>query len=182
LAAQISLASRLEAENAEKDPGAMQIRRGKRSGAPTLDEVDAGIIDILRQNGRATNQEIAERMGVTPSTVSARLKRLDESKAMRVVAVSDFAAHDYNILIAVGVKVHGRDSKAVAEDLAALPEVFSVSLMSGPYDLEMLVVLREFDEIRLFLIDHVAAIPGVSALNPGIAADIVKFEFNVAPL
>jgi Lrp/AsnC family transcriptional regulator for asnA, asnC and gidA len=182
LAAQNSLASALDAKYAERELGAMQIRRGKRAGAPTLDEVDSGIIDILRQNGRATNQDIAERMGVTPGTVSARLKRLDESKAMRVVAVADFAAHGYNILIAVGVKVHGRDAKAVAQDLAALPEVFSVSLMSGPYDLEMLVVLREFDEIRLFLIDHVAAIPGVSALDPGIAADIVKFEFNVAPL
>jgi Lrp/AsnC family leucine-responsive transcriptional regulator len=160
----------------------MQIRRGKRSAVPALDEVDTGIIEILRKNGRATNQDIAERLNITPGTVSARLKRLDESKAMRVVAVADFAAHGYKILIAVGVKVQGRDASDVALELAALPEVFSVSLMSGPYDLEMLVVLREFEEISLFLTDHVAGIPGVDALNPAIAADIVKFEFNVAPL
>ena len=101
---------------------------------------------------------------------------------MRVVAVADFSAHGYNILIAVGVSVLGRDASDVARDLAKLPEVFSVHLMHGPFDLELLVGLRNFDEINVFLTDHIARIPGVHELSPGIAADIVKFEFNVAPL
>ena len=159
----------------------MQIREGA-TGIPALDEVDTGIIDILRDNDRATNLEIADRLGVTPATVSARIRRLEDSKAMRVVAVSDFAAHGYDILIAVGIKVHGRAVEAVATDLAALPEVFSINMMNGRYDLELLVALREFDEISVFLTDHVARIQGVSELSPGIAANIVKFEFSVAPL
>jgi Lrp/AsnC family transcriptional regulator for asnA, asnC and gidA len=54
--------------------------------------------------------------------------------------------------------------------------------MNGAYDLELLVALRDFNEVNLFLTDHLAEIEGVSTLAPGIAADIVKFEFNVAPL
>lgn len=146
------------------------------------DELDNQIIDILRTNGRATNQEIAEALSVTAATVSARIRRLEDANAMRVVAVSDFAAHGYKILIAVGVKVFGRDVDEVARDLAKLPEVFSIHVMSGPYDLEILVALREFEEINLFLLDHVARIRGVHQLHPAIAADIVKFEFNIAPL
>lgn len=160
----------------------MQIRMGKTQSTPGLDGLDHGIIEILRVNGRATNQEIAERLSVTAATVSSRLRRLEEMGACRVVAVTDFAAHGYNVLIAVGVKVQGRDVRDVARDLARLPEVFSVNIMTGPQDIELLVALHDFSEINLFLMDHVAGIAGVSALSPGIAADIVKFEFNVVPL
>jgi len=158
----------------------MQIRDSVKN--PVLDSIDSEIIKLLRSNGRATNQEIAERLSVTAATVSARLRRMEDSKAMRVVAVADFAAHDYKILIAIGIRVVGRNAADVARDLAKLPEVFSVNLMCGPLDLELLVTLREFEEVNVFLADHVAQIPGVSELYPGIAADIVKFEFSVAPL
>src|SRR6266567_2165783 len=100
----------------------MKIREGKPESLD-LDEVDTGILEMLRSNGRATNQEIAERLSVSAATISARLRRLEESKTMRVVAVADFAAHGYNILIAVGVRVQGRDAADVARDLAKLPEV-----------------------------------------------------------
>lgn len=159
----------------------MKFKNGA-SETPQLDQIDSGIIDALRSNGRATNQEIAEKLGISAATVSARLRRLEDSKAMRVVAVADFSAHGYHMLIAVGVRVFGRGAGEVARDLAKLPEVFSVHLMHGPYDLELLVGLRTFEEINVFLTDHVARIPGVYELSPGIAADIVKFEFNVAPL
>lgn len=160
----------------------MRLRSGQLAAFPDLDAIDEGIVEILRSNGRATNQEIADRLSITAATVSTRLRRLEQAKAVRVIAVSDFAAHDLNILIAVGVKVQGRDPVKVARDLARLPEVFSIDLVSGPNDLEMLVTLSEFEEINVFLTDHVAQIPGVDELIPGIAADIVKFEFNVAPL
>lgn len=160
----------------------MQIKDGNDGAVPTLDDLEMGIIDILRENGRATNLEIAERLGVTAATVSSRIKRLEESRAMRVVAVSDFAAHGFEILLAVGVKVAGRDIDAVIAELAALPEVFSINMMNGRFDLELLVALRSFDEIGVFLTDHVAHIEGIAAIDAGVAYDIVKFEFNVAPL
>jgi len=160
----------------------VQIRSGRTLSPTTLDALDTGIIDLLRLNGRATNQEVAEKLSVTAATVSSRLRRLEEMGASRVVAVTDFAAHGYNVLIAVGVKVAGRDLREVACDLARLPEVLSANIMNGAHEIEMLVALHDFNEINLFLLDHVANISGVDALSTGIAADIVKFEFNVVPL
>jgi len=160
----------------------MQIRTGKTHSTPTLDELDTNIIAILRSNGRATNQEIAERLSVTAATVSSRLRRMEDARVMRVVAVTDFAAHGYNLIIALGVKVQGRDIRDVAKDLARLPEVLSVNIMNGIHDLELLVALHDFSEINMLLSDHIAGIEGVSELSPGIAADIIKFEFNVVPL
>lgn len=160
----------------------MQLRSGKTNATPSLDTLDQGLIELLRVNGRATNQELADKLSVTPATVSARLRRLDEVGACRVVAVTDFSAHGYDVLIAVGVRVHGRDVREVAHDLARLSEVMSVNLMTGAEDIELLVALHDFSELNQFLKSRIAGIAGVSALSPGIAADIVKFEFNVVPL
>jgi Lrp/AsnC family transcriptional regulator for asnA, asnC and gidA len=160
----------------------MQIRGGKTFAAPILDDIDAKLIELLRANGRATNQELADNLSVTAATVSARLRRMEEARVMRVVAVTDFTAHNYHVLIALGVKVQGRDAREVGRDLAKLPEVLSVNVMSGPHELELLVGLHDFNEISALLLEHIAAIEGVFAIDPGIAADIVKFEFNVVPL
>jgi Lrp/AsnC family transcriptional regulator for asnA, asnC and gidA len=149
---------------------------------PSLDALDTSIIEILRKDGRATNQDIANNLSVTAATVSARLQKMEDARAMRVVAVTDFAALGYNVIIALGVKVRGRAVKDVGRDLAAFPEVLSVNIMNGENDLELMVALHDFSEIQNFLYDHIAGIEGVDRIESGIAADIVKFEFNVAPL
>jgi len=160
----------------------MQIRSGRTITPPVLDTLDSNIIEILKTDGRATNQDIAQQLSVTAATVSARLQKMEDARAMRVVAVTDFAALGYNVIIALGVKVRGRGVREVGRDLAEFPEVLSVNIMNGEMDLELLVALHDFAEIQEFLYDHIAGVEGVAHIEAGIAADIVKFEFNVAPL
>ena len=160
----------------------MQIRNGRASAAPSLSTLDEKIIAALRKNGRATNQDIADQLSITSATVSARLQKMEEARAMRVVAASDFSAWGYNVIIAVGVRVQGRDIHDVGRELATFAEILSVNVMSGTYDLELLVALHDFSEIQEFLYQHISAVEGVAQIGSGIAVDIVKFEFNVAPL
>ena len=84
-----------------------------------LDDVDRRIIAMLRANGRATNQQIARSLKIAATTVSARIRRLEQTKAMRVVAVSDFAALGYKVLLAVGIEVQGRSAQDVVQELLA---------------------------------------------------------------
>lgn len=160
----------------------MQFRSGRITVPATLDALDTNIVDILRSNGRATNQEIAEKLSVTAATVSSRLQKMEDGRVMRVVAVTDFSAYNYNLIIALGVRVLGRDVNAVARDLVALDQVLSVNIMSGEFDMELLVALHDFAEVQTLLFEHIASIEGVVEIDPGIAVDIVKFEFNVVPL
>lgn len=160
----------------------MQIRSGRTAVSASLDALDNNIIAILRDNGRATNQEIAERLSVTAATVSSRLQKMEDARVMRVVAVTDFSAYNYNLIIALGVNVLGRPAGDVARDLAAVSQVLSVNIMSGLHDLELLVALHDFTEVQTMLYNRIASVDGVDRIEPGIAVDIVKFEFNVAPL
>jgi len=147
-----------------------------------LDEVDRHIIAALQADGRATNQKIARSLKISPATVGARIRRLESVNAMRVVAVTDFAALGYKVLLAIGIEVQGRAAEEVAQELAALAEVFAVHLVTGARDIEILVALQDLAELEKFLLDDVARIRGIRALSAGIAADVIKYDFDRAQI
>jgi len=147
-----------------------------------LDDVDRHIIAALQADGRATNQKIARTLKISPATVGARIRRLENVNAMRVVAVTDFAALGYQVLLAVGIEVQGRAAEEVAQELAALEEVFAVHLVTGARDIEILVALHDLDELKVFLLQDVAKIRGIRALSAGIAADVIKYDFDRAQI
>jgi Lrp/AsnC family leucine-responsive transcriptional regulator len=147
-----------------------------------LDEVDRHIIAALKADGRATNQKIARSLHISPATVGARIRRLENMNAMRVVAVTDFAALGYKVLLAVGIEVQGRAAEEVARELAALEEVFAVHMVTGARDIEILVVLHDLEELETFLLRDIAKIRGIGTLAAGIAADVIKYDFDRAQM
>ncbi len=147
-----------------------------------LDDIDRHIIAALKADGRATNQKIARSLKISPATVGARIRRLENVNAMRVVAVTDFAALGYKVLLAVGIEVQGRAAEEVAQDLAALEEVFAVHLVTGARDLEILVALHDLEELETFLLKDIGKIRGIRTLAAGIAADVIKYDFDRAQI
>ena len=147
-----------------------------------IDEIDKAIIAELRKDGRATNQQIANKLQLTAATVSTRIKRMEDANKLRVVAVSDFSAHGYNLLMQVAVEVDGRPAGEVAAELAELPEVFAVHLVTGRYDIDMLVALRDYDRLSELMLNRLAGVSGIRSMLPAIAVDILKYKFDVAPI
>ena len=145
-------------------------------------DLDKAIIDILKKDGRTSNQKIADMLGVTTSMVATRIRRMEQAKAMKVVAVSDFSAFDYNVLLPVGVNVKGRRANDVAADLAKLDEVAVVHLVSGKHDIEILVALASMENMSDFLLEKLSRIKGIRNLDPSFAVDIIKYNFDVAPI
>lgn len=151
-------------------------------GKYELDEVDHKIIAALKADGRATNQQMARSLKIAAATVSMRIRRMEDLNAMRVVAVTDFEALGYTVLLAIGIEVKGRPAEEVAKDLAKLQEVFAVHLVTGVCDIEILVALRDFDELQQFLLVDIAKIRGIRSLTPAIAVDVIKYNFDRAHL
>ncbi len=148
----------------------------------TVDDIDLAIVEQLRINGRATNQQIANNLGLTAATVSTRIRRMEDADKLRVVAVSDFSAHGYNVLMELAIDVDGRPASEVAAELAEFPEVFAAHLVTGRYDIDMLVVLRDFSDLPSLLLDKFSKVRGVRSMMPAIAVDVLKYKFDVAPL
>lgn len=148
----------------------------------SFDATDTNIVEQLRLNGRANNQQIAEKLGLTATTVATRIKRMEDANQLRVVAVSDFAAHGFHVLLRIAVTVDGRPASEVTQELAELEEVFAVHLVTGRYDVDMLVALRDFEDLSHFLLDRLSGIRGIRTLTPSIVVDIIKYAFDVAPI
>lgn len=146
------------------------------------DDVDLAIVEQLRGNGRATNQQIADKLGLTAATVSSRIRRMEKADKLRVVAVSDFSTHGYNVLMQVAVEVEGRAASVVADEIVKLPEVLAAHLVTGRYDIDLLVALKDFDDLSDFILNELSVIKGIRSLVPAIAIDILKYNFDVAPI
>jgi Lrp/AsnC family transcriptional regulator for asnA, asnC and gidA len=144
--------------------------------------IDRDIVAELQRNGRATNQQIAERLGLTATTVAGRIRRMESANLLRVVAVSDFTAHGYSLLMQVMIEVEGRPASDVIEELARFPEVFAAHQVTGRYDIDMLVALRDVDELAPLVLEKISQVSGIRSAIPSIAVDIVKYQFDVAPI
>jgi Lrp/AsnC family transcriptional regulator for asnA, asnC and gidA len=151
----------------------------RRAGA-AIDDIDFKLIAALRRDGRATTRELADLLGLTEATVRARLRRLEETQTMRVVAMTDYRLAGFNLIASIGVEVKGRDTRAVAEDIARLPQVLTTQIVIGATDIELSAAARDRDELAASM-RQLARIDGVSRLQAGMALEVLKFQWGWVP-
>jgi DNA-binding Lrp family transcriptional regulator/predicted transcriptional regulator len=127
----------------------------------SLDALDRQVIALLQRDGRVSNVEMARELGIAEGTVRKRLERLVDSGIIRVTAVVNPGVLSSAIPVFVGVEVDLQRVEQVAEALSAMPDVVSVAIVAGEYDLIFEAVLPSMDRLLPFLRDRVASIPGV---------------------
>jgi Lrp/AsnC family transcriptional regulator for asnA, asnC and gidA len=126
-----------------------------------LDPLDRQIISILQQDGRASNVEIARRLGVSEATVRKRLDRLLAERVVRVTAVPDAAKIGLSTVTFINLDVDLSRLDQIADDLSQLPEVRALYYTSGESDLIIEAWFPSGDELLHFLTRQAASIPGV---------------------
>lgn len=147
-----------------------------------LDELDHNIISLLRENGRQSNQELSKKLDTTAATVRSRIRRMEDANVMRVVAITDFSAVGYDLLVMMGIQVQGRSALAVAEDISKLDEVFSVNVVTGQQDIEIVIGTKDIDSLNDLMNTKLARIKGILSQDPGLAIDVIKYMSEVASL
>ena len=146
-----------------------------------LDDLDQAIIALLRQDGRMPYRAIARELAIAENTVRSRVRRMEESDTLRLVAVTDIEAAGYGMLLAIGVQVEGRPPEAVAREMARIPEVFSVNVVVGAQDIEILVVAEDQARLSELITGKLGVIPGVRHLKPALALEVLKNQPDWVP-
>ena len=133
---------------------------------PAVDDTDRAILELLAADARITNQQLAARVGVAPSTALNRLRGLRERGVIRGFhAELDLAAlgRPLQALIAVRLAVHAREQiDAFTSAVRQLPGVLMVFHLAGATDYLVWVAARDAQDLREFVVDHLATHPSVA--------------------
>jgi DNA-binding Lrp family transcriptional regulator len=131
-----------------------------------IDRIDAAILESLAADARISNQRIAERVGIAPSTSLARLRALRTRGIIRGYhAEVDLAAlgRPLQALIAVRLAVHAREQiDAFTTAVSELPGVLMVFHLTGVTDYLVWVAAADPQDLRGFVVDHLVTHPAVA--------------------
>ncbi len=131
-----------------------------------VDHVDMAILESLAADARISNQRIADRVGIAPSTSFSRLRALRERGVIRGFhAEVDLAAlgRPLQALIAVRLAVHAREQiDTFTTAVSQVPGVLMVFHLTGVTDYLVWVAASDPQELREFVVDHLATHPAVA--------------------
>jgi Lrp/AsnC family transcriptional regulator for asnA, asnC and gidA len=125
------------------------------------DAVDMHILSILEDNGRATNREIAEAVGVSEGTVRNRIERLMRDDVLRIVGVTNPARLGLNTAAVISISAELSRITSIAERIAEAPGVVYVGYSTGNADIIALAFFPSNDDLTDFTTQTLAAIPGI---------------------
>jgi len=129
-----------------------------------MDAVNLAIIKHLR-DGRKSFKTIAEELGLTENTVRARVKKLTDEKVLDISGLVDPAAIQGHKMVIVGVKLQNMDLVKKGEEFSRLRGVVSVSVVTGRFDLILLVLLNEEFDLLEFYTEEVARLKDVVSVE-----------------
>jgi Lrp/AsnC family leucine-responsive transcriptional regulator len=132
---------------------------------------------LLQDNARMTQSEVAKAVGLAPSAVLERMRKLEARGAIRgYVALIDPHVVDQRMLAFVAVRTSavGEDERRVAERLAAIPEVLEVHYVAGDDCLLLKMRARDAEHIGELLRHQVGTVPGVRSTRTTIVLGSMK--------
>ncbi len=130
-----------------------------------IDEVDLKIVDALSEDGLAPFSKIAEKVGVSSSTVKKRYEKLTRSGMIKVTIQIDLSKIGYNALAVFFVTFTLQiDSLSIVERISRTSDVISIMKTSGDYDLQVYVMIRDINQL-LSIQDEFAEIPGIAKVE-----------------
>jgi DNA-binding Lrp family transcriptional regulator len=139
------------------------------------------ILELLESDARLSTQEIADRLGIDVKQVEAAIGEAQSRKILLGhTAVVNWESTDNPKVFAfinVGASPeHGTGFDKIAEYISQFEEVHSVYLMSGGFDLHVVVEGEDFREIARFVAEKLAPIPGVRSTTTAFVLKTYKLE------
>jgi DNA-binding Lrp family transcriptional regulator len=138
-----------------------------------LDRIDRELLRLLQSDGRLTNAELAQRIGLSASACLRRLQRLERSGVIAgYAALIDGEAIGRPTTVFIEVTLTGQGSvvlDAFERAVAACPDVLECHLMSGDFDYLLRVAVADMRDYERVHRQQVAAFPHVARVRTAFA-------------
>ena len=143
-----------------------------------MDATDRKIIAEFRADGRLSNVELAERVGLTTAPCLRRVKRLeDDGVIVGYTALLHPVAMGHAFEVLVNVDLTHKDRETVERfeaEVAALDEVIEVRRMFGLPDYVIRVGTPDLDTFETFVTAGLGAVPGIAKIDSHLTMKVVK--------
>jgi Lrp/AsnC family leucine-responsive transcriptional regulator len=135
-----------------------------------LDRYDRRILEVLQKEGRISNQELADRIGLSPSPCLRRVRTLEEAGIItgyRALLNAQRLGLNLVALISISMDRHTPERFARFDAaIAAIPEVLECLLITGrDADYQLKVVVRDMDAYQDLLLNKITRLEGVSGVH-----------------
>ncbi len=135
-----------------------------------LDRTDKRILELMQGNGRISNLELSEQVGLSPTPCSRRVKQLEESGVIdRYVTLLDPEVLGLKLTASVGVEMDRHTSdrfENFQKAIMDMPEILECSVVTGQSaDFLLKVVVRDMRHYEEFLLNRLTKLEGVSGVH-----------------
>ncbi|MCZ6488255.1 MAG: Lrp/AsnC family transcriptional regulator [Gammaproteobacteria bacterium] len=136
----------------------------------SLDRIDKHILRLMQSNGRISNLELADQVGLSPTPCSRRVKRLEDSGIInRHVTLLNPEALGLSLTAIIGISMdrHTPDRfESFEKAIAHMPEIIECNIVTGQAaDFLVKVVVKDMRHYEKFLLGHLTRLKGVTGVH-----------------
>src|SRR5215468_7442958 len=146
----------------------------------SLDAIDRRILDRLQKEGRLSNAELADQVGLSSSPCWRRVKALEEAGVIKGYAAQvDAKSVGLSVNVFMSVSLSTQVEKALQafeRAAAARPEVMECYLMTGDSDYLLRVVVPDLQALEQFILAFLSKVQGVGNIKSSFALKQVKYQ------
>jgi DNA-binding Lrp family transcriptional regulator len=144
-----------------------------------LDELDRQILQELNIDARRSHREVAQRLKVSPTTVSARVSRLEREGVIRgYVPLLDDELMGWDLAATIGIRISKGKLREVEERLARDPRAYAIYDVTGDFDALLIGRFRDRRDLDRF-VKHALQDPHVERTNTQVLLNRVKEDRRV---
>ncbi len=149
-----------------------------KNGKNAPDRIDQRILATLQADGRLSNVDLAERVGLSPSPCLRRVKQLEDAGMIdgyRAVLNRKAVGLGLTVFVELKVGKHSRDNAAMLQQaLMALPEVVSCHMVSGVSDFLAEVVVPDLEAYEQLMTDKILTLETIEDVRSNFAIRTIK--------
>ena len=148
-----------------------------------MDETDKKIIELLQQDGRMEDVELARRIGISHDTVKRRRKKLEDAGCIKIQANINPRKFGYTNVFFLGITLApGIDVRKIAEKLASMKEFFFVALSLGPTHAIVAACFGREQIILNKLVEELRTWDEIEKIETNIIYEVLKSGYHDIPV
>ena len=143
-----------------------------------LDAIDIALVRMLQAQGRLTNADLAERVGLSPSACLRRVQRLEQDGVIAGYrGIVDPRSIGLGLEAFVSIKLVEKDQKAIinfTDQVAQWEEVVACYILTGDTDFMLHLVMVDLDAYSEFVVGRLLTAPAMASINSSIVLRTIK--------